>query len=139
MKAQRITPDRDMWHDKVFISRQKEIRELSVGFSDLLDQMVVDRPLTVNPKLLEESVDEEEQITESEPEHVEPFSISQAALLLLNEIDVMRKETHKLILSFRPNIIRTNPRLAGLKSGLQDLYSFLDSLRVRGERLLSIM
>jgi hypothetical protein len=42
----------------------------------------------------------------------------------------MRKETHKWILSFRPNVIRTNPRLAGLRSGLLDLYSFLGSLRL---------
>jgi hypothetical protein len=28
----------------------------------------------------------------------------------LREVDIMRKETHQLILSFRPNVIRTNPR-----------------------------
>jgi hypothetical protein len=128
----------DLWHDRVFISRQKEIRELSTNFSRVLDHMVVDRPLTLDPKLLVESEIEEEEEEEMRIEPNRALNISEAALLLLHEIDVMRKETHQLILSFRPGLIRSNPRLGTLRAGIQDLYSFLDSLRVRAERLLSI-
>jgi hypothetical protein len=41
MKGQKAA--REMWHDHVFVSHQEEIRELSVDFSQLLDQMVVDQ------------------------------------------------------------------------------------------------
>jgi hypothetical protein len=126
-----------MWHDHVFISRQKEIHELSSNFSRLLDHMVVDRPLALDPKLLEEPTQEEEDES-IEPESDQSFNISEATLLLLHEIDLMRKEAHQLILSFRPNVVKTHPRLANLRAGIQDLYTFLDSLRIRAERLLSI-
>jgi hypothetical protein len=123
-----------MWDDTVFVSRQKEIRELSTNFAQLLDGMVVDHPLAMDPKLLEEVSEEEEVI---EPPRDPAFNIAEAALLLLHEIDQMRKETYQLILWFRPHA-KSRSRLASLQAGIQDLYAFLDSLRVRAERLLSL-
>jgi hypothetical protein len=127
-----------MWSDRVFVSRQREIRQLSTNFAELLDRMAVDRPLSLDPKLLDEPAEEEEESAEPPLQDDRALTIREHALLLLHEIDLMRGETHQLILWFRPALVKANPRLATLKSGIQGLYSFLESLRMRAERLLSI-
>ena len=130
---------KDMWHDNVFINRQKEIRGLSNDFSALLDQMLVDRPLTLDEKLLKELAEEEEEEIEGHQEEEQDIemAIHEQALLLMYEIDEMRKDAHKLITWFRPNICKTSPRLRSMKQGVEQLYAFLETLRVRAENLLA--
>jgi hypothetical protein len=117
----------------VFKSRQQEIEQLSTNFAHLLDEMVVDRPLS-----LDSSGEEEEEPADQPPDDDHTLTITERGLLLLNEIDSMRRETHQLVLWFHSAVVRANPRLANLKSGIQDLYSFFGSLRIRAEKLLSI-
>jgi hypothetical protein len=135
MTSQFRDGDKDMWTDKVFISRQKEIRQLASEFESVMDKMVVDRPLALDPELLvqqeEEDIEQEDQLQE------EQLSIHRRALLLMHEIDLMRQDTHRLIVWFRPSATKANPRLNNMKQCLEQLYTFLESLRIRAENLLS--
>ena len=130
---------RQMWDDRVFVNRQKEIRTLSNEFSEILDQMLVDRPVALDPKLIENVNGEEEDITqEEESEEDIDVTVNQNALLLMHEIDKMRKDTHELLTWFRPSVCRGNPRVKGIKQGVEHLYLFLESLRIRAENLLAV-
>lgn len=129
---------KDMWHDSVFINRQKELRGLSNDFSTLLDQMLVDRPLTLDEKLLQELAEEEEEVEEHHEEEQDiEVTIHEQALLLMHEIDQMRKDTYKIITWFRPAVCKTSPRLRSMKQGVEQLHDFLEKLRVRAENLLA--
>lgn len=129
----------DMWNDRVFVNRQREIRALSSEFSTVLDQMLVDRPVVLDEKLLRDlEPDKEDEASEGENDGDIDVEINQNALLLMHEIDRMRKDTHQLITWFRPSVCRENPRLREMKQGVEQLYSFLESLRIRAENLLAV-
>jgi hypothetical protein len=138
MASGSTSADKDMWTDKVFISRQKEIRQLATDFETVMDRMVVNRPIALDPKLLaqeeEEEVEEQEQEVQAQEEEV---SIHRRALLLMREIDLMRQDTQRLIVWFRPSATKSNPRLRNMKQCLEQLYTFLESLRIRAENLLA--
>jgi hypothetical protein len=127
--------DKDMWTDHVFLSRQREIKQLTSDFETLMDKMLVNRPIVLDKKLLPPLREEEEE--EEEPPPPPKIPIQQHALLLMREIDVMRQDTHRLIVWFRPSVTKANPRLKNLKNSLEQLYHYLESLRIRAEDLLS--
>lgn len=134
----------DMWEDPVFVSRQKELNQLSQEFSKAIDKLVVEHPLHFDPKLLDDQsqsctdsfIEEEEEDTDEIKSNRIGKTIHEKALLLMFEIDQMRKDTYRLISYFRPNSIKHNARLMKMKSGLENLVGYLDSLRMRAECLL---
>ena len=140
-KKTEMKQEANMWQDTVFVSRQKEIHELSDNFSYVLDQMLVHRPLVLDKKLLDD-IKSESDASDSEHNEEEEFNmettIHEQALLLMHEIDQMKRETHELITWFRPNFCKSNLQLRHMKQGVEQLYEFLSSLRIRAENLLSI-
>lgn len=132
----------DMWDDSVFVSRQKEITQLSHDFSKAIDLLIVDKPLTVDPALLDDSGYDSSDYFEEEEEdilkaHKVGYKIQEHALLLMYEIDQMKKDTFRLISWFRPKAVKHNQKLMKMKKGLESLIGYLDSLRMRAECLIS--
>lgn len=138
------TQYQDMWEDPVFVSRQKEITQLSHDFSKAIDLLVVDKPLTVDPALLDNSeYDSSDYFDEEEEEGIIKtqkvgYKIQEQALLLMYEIDQMKKDTYRLISWFRPKAVKHNQKLMKMKNGLESLIDYLDSLRMRAEGLISV-
>ena len=146
--SNKISPDentqyQDMWEDPVFVSRQKEISQLSHDFSKAIDLLVVDKPLTIDPALLDYSEDDSSDYFEEEEEGFAKsqkvgYKIQEQALLLMYEIDQMKKYTYRLISWFRPKSMKHNPKLMKMKNGLESLIGYLDSLRMRAEALITV-
>lgn len=128
----------NMWEDRVFISRNKEIQEITNDFDAAIDHMLSSRPLNVDPKLLEdeeEEDEEEEEICEEEEDY--DMIINREALLLMHEIDMMKNDTSRLMTYFRPKGLQARPLLRKIRENLESLSNFLDNLRYRAECLLS--
>lgn len=133
----------DMWEDTVFVNRQKELTQLSHDFSKAIDLLIVDKPLTVDPALLDDSeYDSSDYFEEEEEDEINKtqkvgYKIQEQALLLMYEIDQMKKDTYRLISWFRPKAVKRNPKLMKMKNGLESLIGYLDSLRMRAENLMA--
>lgn len=137
----------NMWNDTVFVSRQQELQKLSKDFSSAIDQLIVNKPLVVKPDLIDmnysssysdysyDENEEEEEASYGEPRNINEI-VKEQALLLMYEIDQMKKDTYQLISWFRPNLLKQNKRLLNMKNGLEFLVNFLDSLRIRCENLI---
>lgn len=138
------TQYQDMWEDTVFVNRQKELNQLSHDFSKAIDLLVVDKPLTVDPALMDDSeydssdyFEEEEEDNSNKVQKV-GYKIQEQALLLMYEIDQMKKDTYRLISWFRPKAVKHNQKLMKMKAGLESLIGYLDSLRMRAESLITV-
>ncbi|OHT02970.1 hypothetical protein TRFO_29800 [Tritrichomonas foetus] len=140
------TEIQDMWKDPVFVSRQQELQKLSQDFSTAIDKLIVNKPLAVNSSLLNnsnsssyyDSYDEEEEEEETTQEFQKiGDTVREQALLLMYEIDQMKKDTYQLISWFRPSTVKKHPKLSKMKNGLESLINYLDSLRMRAECLIS--
>jgi hypothetical protein len=120
-----------------FVRKQKEISEVQRAFAAAIDDVKVNGPegtgkdLTIDADEFDYEYEEED---ESESDY--DSDIRQRALLLMHDIDRMRRDTYRVLTWFRPAAVKKSAKLANLRDGVVHLYQFLEDLRIRAEKLL---
>jgi hypothetical protein len=101
--------------------RQSEIRELSEKFTDALNTILsVRTELTYYTTIVNSNneYEDEEEDLESEGDQAKRDQV----LLLMHEIDVMRRDVYKIITWFGPRALKKSLRLQSMKNGTEHVY-----------------
>lgn len=128
----------DMWNDQVFIERHKQITDLSKDFSEAIDKMFEEKPASVNVDIT--YTDEEEQHFEyiAEEEEEKELDLNADALIVIHQIESLKISIGHLISSIHPKARKRNRNFTELINGLNQLEKYLDRMKIRAEKILTV-
>lgn len=120
----------------IYNNRLKEINSTINEFSKKLGNIC--DPLPINQKKDLNFEDDETDEYSSLEENQEHPSVSESALLIIADINQLLKETYQFSNCFKSKHINKRPELAKLYKDLLSLIDYIEKLRIRAEKLLSM-